>query len=540
MPPSGGPPDKSPPIITRYAPAQGTLNFQEKSIVIEFNKYMSKNTVVENIFISPSVKMKYGWSGKELEIEFEEDLLKNTTYVLSLGTEYTDLKSNKPAETFSLIFSTGNYLDSGAITGNLIDPNPTGVNVYAYRIDNIKPDTLNPSHTKPNYRTQTGQNGKFDLVALKEGKYRLLAIRDKFKDEVYDIGLDDFGAAPFDVEVSGDSVPVMNLKIGPVKDVAGPQLFVAEGLHSNLTELTFSEKLDTNFVKSIAFEISDSASKETALVSGAMLSPKSSEKVWVFTAEPLDTNKSWKITALANQAFSLRDTSGNLINDTLNSAYFYPENTLEKTQPEIIKFPYPDSSLYVPSQSELEFIFSLPIEKNTIKNAVRFIDGDSLKIGFDLVWKSDNILRIIPHNNLELLKWYILFFKMNSLKSVNDTFGKDTMVRLKFRIADTRNYGGINGKIKGLNYADSSLKIIVFNNTNKFITSPGESGKWSLPSIPEGKYKFELFYDTDKNGKYSYGESFPFKHSEPFLLINEEKDVPSRWTIELELPAPGK
>ncbi|ROL59793.1 hypothetical protein D9V86_10195 [Bacteroidetes/Chlorobi group bacterium ChocPot_Mid] len=540
QPPSGGPPDKSPPEITRYAPAQSTLNFDRKSVTIEFNKYMNKNSVLENVFISPSVKMKYEWSGKELEIKFEEDLQKSTTYVFSLGTEYSDLKGNKPTESFSLIFSTGNYLDSGAITGNLIDAKPAGVSIYAYRIDNINPDTLNPTHTKPNYRTQAGQTGKFDLVALKEGRYRIIAIRDKFKDEIYDVGLDDFGAAPFDVDVKGDSIPVVNLRIGPTKDATAPQLFSAEGLNTNHFELSFSEPMDTNFIKAGAFEIQDSLGKERAEVTGAMLSPKSAEKVWIYTQMPLDSRKIWKITALAGKNISVRDTAGNIISDTMNYAFFYPENGVNQTKPELIKMPYPDSSLYVPVIPDLNFTFNIPILKSNIKEAVRFIDIDSLQVSFDIDFKSDNILKIIPKNKLEPIKWYLLFIKMDRITAANNQKGKDTTLRLKFRIVDNRNYGGINGKIKNLTQADTNLKIIIYNNNYRVTTSPGDGGKWVINSIPEGKYQFELFYDADGNGKYSFGEAYPFKHSEPFLNIKEEKEVPARWTIELELPAPNR
>ena len=126
---------------------------------------------------------------------------------------------------------------------------------------------------------------------------------------------------------------------------------------------------------------------------------------------------------------------------------------------------------------------------------------------------------------------------MNELVAVNGNKGKDTTVRLKFRIQDTRNFGGLTGKIKDLTQADSTLKIIIFSSNFITVTSPLDSGKWTVPSLPEGKYKFELYHDLDGNGKYSYGEAYPFKHSEPFILINEEKTVPARWTVDVELPA---
>src|SRR3989339_777879 len=94
IPPSGGLPDKTPPEIIEYEPANGTLNFSGNSITLNFNNYMDKNKVIDNVFISPNVPFTLDWSGKELEIEFTEPLTPNTTYALTLGTEYTDLKQN--------------------------------------------------------------------------------------------------------------------------------------------------------------------------------------------------------------------------------------------------------------------------------------------------------------------------------------------------------------------------------------------------------------------------------------------------------------
>jgi hypothetical protein len=107
---------------------------------------------------------------------------------------------------------------------------------------------------------------------------------------------------------------------------------------------------------------------------------------------------------------------------------------------------------------------------------------------------------------------------------------------LNFKTIDTRNYGSAKGTIKGLNQADSLLKIVFIGADKRFTTSPADSGKWIFESIPEGKYKIELFYDLNNNGKYDFGDAYPFKHSEPFLLMKEEKDVPMRWTLEMVLP----
>ena len=170
--PSGGPEDKTSPKINYFEPSPGTLNFQDNSIIIEFDKYMDKNTVNNSVFLSPSKKFELDWTRKKLEIEFEEPLDSNTTYSFSLGTDFTDIYGNKPDESFFLVFSTGNFIDSGYIKGKLIGENTSGINIFAYSLNEVLKDTLNITQCKPNYRTQVGTNGNFLIPAMKDGLYR--------------------------------------------------------------------------------------------------------------------------------------------------------------------------------------------------------------------------------------------------------------------------------------------------------------------------------------------------------------------------------
>ena len=75
--PSGGPPDKTPPVVETISPLNKTLNFAESKIILQFDKYMNKNSVTENIYILPSAKMKFDWSGKKLAINFDNLKIRN-------------------------------------------------------------------------------------------------------------------------------------------------------------------------------------------------------------------------------------------------------------------------------------------------------------------------------------------------------------------------------------------------------------------------------------------------------------------------------
>lgn len=536
QPPSGGPPDKSPPVILSYSPAQATTNFDRDEITIEFNKYMNKNSVIENIFMSPPVKMEYEWSGKELTISFPEPLDSGTTYVFSLGTDYSDMKQNKPVDAFSLIFSTGSYLDSGGIKGKVYNDNPAGVYVYAYKIDAINPDTLNPALTKPNYRTQVGTSGVFELLALKEGTYRIIAIRDVFKNEVYDEGTDGFGAAPYDVEVKPDSIPIINLKIGSPKDKSGPMLFSAVALYSNLIELIFSEPIDTSSVTAASFKLTDTSGTLTKNIAGAMISSNSNDKVFIIPAEPLDTIHKWKISGLTEPSICVEDTSGNLIQDTSNTVFFYSVAETDTTLLEIMKLPFKDSTENISPNPDFQIIFNRPFVIADTNKIASIIDKDSINVNLSINKKSDNILSITSNSKLEPMKKYQLLLNLGLLKPVYGPVIADTILSLRFKIKDTRNWGSAKGNIKDMTMADSNFFIIFFNKDNKYISTVADSGKWEIPSLPEGKYSVEMFRDLDKNGKYSFGNAFPFKHSEPFVFMKSETEIPARWSINLTLP----
>jgi uncharacterized protein (DUF2141 family) len=497
---------------------------------------MDKYKVIENVFISPSAKMSFDWSGKDLEISFDEELDSNTTYVFSLGTEYTDLKQNKPDEAFTLIFSTGNYLDSGVIEGNLIDKNSLGVFIYAFKIDNILPDTLNPKHTKPNYRTQVGTTGSFKLSALKDGKYRLFAIRDVAKNELYDEGTDDFGAAPFDVEVLGENIPNISLKIGSSIDKTGPLLFNAESAFNDLIALNFSEPLDTFSIQPESIIIKDTLSGKTINTSAAMISPDSPDKILLIPSEKLDTSIVWQVILSTDTANCIKDTLGNKLQDTAFSTKLYAEFDLDTIKIDFKKIAFKDSTKGIALEPDFRFNFERPVKQIELNDNILLISEENENINFIADFIADNIISIKPTRKLITNKSYNLSFKLNDLCYYNQSCFADSTLHLNFKTIDTRNYGSAKGTIKGLNQADSLLKIVFIGADKRFTTSPADSGKWIFESIPEGKYKIELFYDLNNNGKYDFGDAYPFKHSEPFLLMKEEKDVPMRWTLEMVLP----
>jgi len=535
QPPSGGPPDKTPPEINEFRPANKTLNFSDDEVVIYFNKYMDKNSVIENTFVSPSKKLNFGWNGKKLTIGFDEKLDSNTTYAILLGTDYRDLKQNKPTQAFTLIFSTGKYIDTSSIKGILYDDNPSGTYIFAYYLTGSKPDTLNPKHTKPKYKTQVGSNGTFEFKALKPGTYRLIAIRDQYKDDIYDEGIDAFSAASEDITVSDSTVPFITMKIGPPVDKVGPLLYEVEALSCRRLSASFSESLDTASVTAGAFTVQDTSGKITIPVLSAFLSSKSSSKVELIAASTLDTAFKWMLIVTNDSAITVRDSSGNAIQDTGRKSIFLGSSEKDSTKLQLMKIPFADSSKNINPKKEISLLFNIPFIDEYFRNRIGLINTTGkAPVEFRINWKMENYLSIVPDPQLQSETFYEFTFIMDSLNVFSKYFAKDSTIKLRFKTDDIRSNTTVSGTIKdSLNWGGNYIVILVSKEyKRKFYSKADEKLQWKFEDVPPGNYGVEVFCDANKNGKLDYGNAYPYQYSEKFFVSKKELQVKARWKVE--------
>ncbi len=185
--PGGGPVDTTPPEIIEVYPPPNTTEYSSSHISLEFSKYVERRSVEESIFISPHIKdIEFDWSGRDVELNFKSPLRKNTTYVVTVGTDVIEVHNrNRMSQAYSFAFGTGPRIDRGEIRGRVYDEKPVGMMIFAYQLDGLKPDTLNPMTQKPDYITQTGNTGDYSLTHLAFGNYRVLAVRDELRNLVY-------------------------------------------------------------------------------------------------------------------------------------------------------------------------------------------------------------------------------------------------------------------------------------------------------------------------------------------------------------------
>ena len=526
--PSGGPKDTTPPEISSFSPGNMTTNYDGSSIKLDFTKYMSNAKVVDNITFTPSVKADYSWSGKSLIIEFEEPLRENTTYSMQIGTEYTDWKNNKPAAAFSMIFSTGSKIDSGKIEGELIaEPDRMqGAYIFLYRIDNINPDTLDPSHTQADYKTQIGSNGKFNILALKDGKYRAMAVRDRFKDDLIDLGVDDFGAAIGDIVVEDGKSHPFKILLGPPSDRSGPMLFSAKGVNNRAIEITFNEAINIEALDSSSFTLNAVNTLNYTDVAAIHPLPDNHSKIMIIAESPLDTAFQWEV-----EASDIFDLAGNMIQDTGKRASFYVYDSRDYPVPAIVKFPFKDSTALKSPTDILSFEFNTAVKQSTSDKKIILIKkSDSSQIDLETYFSPQNVFNISGLSVLEPNQWFTLEIPMQYFESYYGTVPQDTLYRLQFQNYDERDFSNIEGTIDPPDLCENMI-LILRHDKNEFRVEPDNKGKWNVKLIPPGNYHFEIICDANNNGKYDYGYPFLYEYAENFYVLKDEIKVRAGWDI---------
>ncbi len=533
LPPPGGPRDFTQPEIIGTYPKNSTLNFNDKKLTLTFNKYMNKSEVIENVFISPEVPLDFDWSGKELKIEFKEALKENTTYTLSLGTNYSDYYAkNKPSEGFSLIFSTGSAIDSGQIKGKLFGEKTDGAYIFCYNLTEINKDTLNICSTKPHYFTQVGSNGNFKIQALKDGEYRIFAIRDAYSNRLYDALADDFGAYIEDIILTQDSIPFINLKLGTILDTLKPLLYSVEAISNRVLEANFSKELDTFSISANSFTLSDSAEAVFPKINTAFLN--TNQSVYLAVEEPLQNGIKYKLSCKHNEN-AIKDNLGNTVSEEKSFGYFISNDLKDEIVPKLIQSPFSDSSSNIPFEQYFDFVFNMGIKEKDISGRIKLLRlSDSLEYETEVSFPAENIIRIIPKQLLMNFENYRISVILNSLLFQNDSKYADTTVSLRFQTIDKRTWGGVSGKLAFNLGCAGDLYLILKSHKNKntYKQKIDINKEWELTEIPPGEYEIEVFCDKNGNSKYDFGVAHPFSFSEPFYIFPDFLIIKARWKVD--------
>ena len=188
-PPSGGPKDTIPPVITEIYPALGAVNIpvSKTKLVLGFNEYVTVKDA-KSLFLSPPLEKapKYKLKGKSVVISFEGDLDSNRTYTLDVTNAIAANNEGNMFPGYTLVFSTGSRIDSMVVTGVVQDCNNLqplkGATVMLYKDQADSAIFLK----RPDAAVKTDDWGFFCLRNIQDTVYRLYAVIDENNNNKYD------------------------------------------------------------------------------------------------------------------------------------------------------------------------------------------------------------------------------------------------------------------------------------------------------------------------------------------------------------------
>ena len=501
--PNGGAKDEKKPKVTRTFPINNSTKFRGKKVIYVFNEWIEENKLGEQIIITPRLENYETVVNKNtLTIKFDTSgLKKNTTYYFNLREGVKDLTEGNKADSTILVFSTGEYLDSISIRGNVkkalentVEINNT-VNLYEVT------DTFEIIKSTVVYQTKTETNGNFSITNIKPGKYYVYAFKDENNNNKFEPNKEYIGYEKNEIDLNNS---LSSIYFNLVKeDHEKTKIKFIEKKKKSTIELEFNK------------EIKDLTVKQLKGNSNLIMPYINGKKVKLY---PNTINNDSTILEIES-----KDELNNIGKDTVNIVFNYTDTS---------KCSYstnPSNSSELEPKQEIEIQLSKPYK--TFKNNI------NLQLG-KTEYKNDELLKIATIKEDKLFGKILLTPKdewndtlkitiyPTSFETINGYF-KDT-IKLRYVPKSLERYGSIGGKVEC-----SSDKIFIELTSKEGKTIKQIFGKkdFLFNYLTDGEYKIRVIEDTNENKKWDQGDYRTRKLLEPIYHYPDVIKLKSSWEI---------
>jgi Big-like domain-containing protein len=181
IPPTGGPRDSLPPALISAVPKNNSTRFDSKKVVFNFDEFLELKDVQQNITVSPVPKQDplFQYKLRTITIQIRDTLEPNTTYTINFGKSIRDINEGNMLKNFTYTFSTGTYIDSLELSGNIIIASTGSVDSSLIAMLYTNPDDSAVIKDRPRYIARCDSSGHFLFRNLKGGQYRIYGLKDE-------------------------------------------------------------------------------------------------------------------------------------------------------------------------------------------------------------------------------------------------------------------------------------------------------------------------------------------------------------------------
>jgi len=511
--PTGGPPDKEGPRVVNVKPESGTVNFDGQSVQFEFSEFVNRESLEDALRIEPDLNLEteINWGRKALEVVFEEPLPDSTTVIVTLGTDFQDVRSNNMESPFTVAVSTGPNIDDSrlkAVLKKFENGRPVaGGRVLLYRtpVDFARPAL---------YTGESDTTGVVNFAYLSPGRYKAFWLDDKNRNRKWDRKIEE--AQPFPEEfitLEKEDTDSLDALYVVSDDTLAPTLQAVGLLSQTRLRLRFSETILLTDTTEIT--VTDTLGNDVA------------------EAVPLYRSKDQPFIAFAQSRESLVDgefyklrihgMTDEAINSLKPSDITFEGSTQQDTTLQRIIRTEQTGGIF----SNQPFIvrYARLFNNNFLADSLIVIKGGEMTRPWPKIELNENKLIVRPmNNNWEPgINYEIRVFNPASLqfkKYEPEIWFDADLGGLEFTIQDTTKLQNgvihleeVDGEIK----RDSTFKNSVL-----------------IEDLPPRIYQVRIFEDKNKNGRWDRGSVDPYIAPEP-IFIRRNMEVRSGFTATVPI-----
>nr|WP_239058206.1 Ig-like domain-containing protein [Bacteroides sp. 214] len=544
--PEGGPIDETPPRLIGSTPKLNATQSTRTKLRLDFDEYIKLEKPNEKVIISPPQvqQAEIRASGRSVLINLFDTLKSDRTYTIDFSDAIVDNNEGNPLNNFVFSFSTGDVIDTMAVSGTLLDAaNLEPIKGMLIGLHSNLEDSA--FTTIPLERvSRTDSRGRFTIQGIAPGSYRIFGLQDVdqnffFSQKSEMIAFNDSIIIPhFEERTRQDTIRIDSVTIDTIisrqythylpddiilrafKEEYGVQKFVkSERLTPNKFTLFFGAKADTlPTIKGINFDETDAFVIEKKITNDTI-------NYWikdslVYKLDTLAMSMSYLYTDTLNQLVPRTDTLKITVRKSLNK-----DTEKEKEEDssrrrrkkkgddedDTPKTVFLNMKANVPSSMDvfghISISFEEPIREYDPAAFHLKMKVDSLwnDVAFNIEQDTANIkmYNVYPANEWKSQGEYE--FSLDSIAFVG-LYGLHTdKVKQAFKVKSIEeDYGAIFFNISGVKFEHAFVQLL--DGQDKVVrTRPVVDNQADFYFLAPGKYCARLVVDKNKNGVWDTG-----------------------------------
>ncbi len=508
---TGGPKDEVPPKIDSLRSTPNFLtNFNQKMIELTFDEWIKLEDVINQVVISPLLtpRPQVTLRKKTVFITFDDvtTFRENATYTINFGSAVKDLTENNVPEDLRYVFSTGDFIDSLEISGQVIDiltKQPVEkVLVMLY-------DTLTDSvvyQEKPFYFARTDKEGIFRLQNIRADTFKIFVLEDKNANYRFD--------GENERIAFSDSLLIIN-------DITQPKLSFNLFQEETPLKILSTNKTQYGLLKfTFNQPPQDLTFRYEADIPIVLLDYElDTLRLWY----NLGDSSNWNIILSKDSLFS--DTVS--VNATQKEAFLEKNALVLKTDVKNIANLNPTKPYQLAFNHPLLVIDTSLIQLYENKDSIDIPVNSTIALDSISAYKK---LHISYNWNAEAK--YRIVLLPNTLTDLFGFKNKDT-IEQQINIRSLKEFGNLNLTINSLD----SLQQYVFRleQAGKIIqtfkVANVKTWEQQIVAMPPGKYEMVIVTDINRNGKWDSGNYIQQIQPEP-IITKELEALRANWDVE--------